>query len=50
MTAEPKMEELLASIRKAINEDIGEPLLAQHLYSLLMFQRLALSNGGSAQG
>jgi len=28
-----------------LTEDVGEPLLAQHLHALLMFQRLALSNG-----
>jgi hypothetical protein len=28
-----------------LTEDIGDPMLAQHLYSLLMFQRLALSSG-----
>jgi hypothetical protein len=28
-----------------LTEDIGNPLLAQHLHSLIMFQRLALSNG-----
>jgi len=26
-------------------EDIGDPMLAQHLHALLMFQRLALANG-----
>jgi hypothetical protein len=28
-----------------LTEDIGNPLLAQHLYSVVMFQRLALSQG-----
>lgn len=28
-----------------LTEDIGDPMLAQHMHSLLMFQRLALSNG-----
>jgi hypothetical protein len=28
-----------------LTEDIGDPMLAQHLHSLLMFQRLALANG-----
>jgi hypothetical protein len=28
-----------------LTDDIGNPLLAQHLHSLIMFQRLALSNG-----
>lgn len=28
-----------------LTEDVGNPLLAQHLHSLIMFQRLALANG-----
>ncbi|MCX5827967.1 MAG: P63C domain-containing protein [Deltaproteobacteria bacterium] len=28
-----------------LTEDIGHPMLAQHLHSLIMFQRLAISNG-----
>lgn len=28
-----------------LTEDVGDPMLAQHLHSLVMFQRLALSNG-----
>lgn len=28
-----------------LTEDIGDPLLAQHLHSLIMFQRLAVANG-----
>jgi hypothetical protein len=28
-----------------LTEDIGDPMLAQHLHSLVMFQRLALANG-----
>jgi hypothetical protein len=28
-----------------LTEDIGDPMLAQHLHSLLMFQRLAISSG-----
>lgn len=28
-----------------LTEDVGHPLLAQHLHSLLMFQRLAIANG-----
>ena len=28
-----------------LTEDIGDPLLAQHLHSIIMFQRLAISNG-----
>lgn len=28
-----------------LTEDIGNPMLAQHLHSLIMFQRLALTNG-----
>jgi hypothetical protein len=32
-------------LRQRLTEDIGDPMLAQHLYSLVMFQRLAISNG-----
>src|SRR5687767_609519 len=28
-----------------LTEDVGDPMLAQHLHSLMMFQRLALANG-----
>lgn len=28
-----------------LTEDIGDPMLAQHMHSLIMFQRLALANG-----
>lgn len=28
-----------------LTEDIGDPMLKQHLHSLVMFQRLALANG-----
>jgi hypothetical protein len=28
-----------------LSEDVGNPMLAQHLYSLIMFQRLALNSG-----
>jgi hypothetical protein len=28
-----------------LTADIGDPMLAQHLYSLIMFQRLAIANG-----
>lgn len=28
-----------------LSEDVGDPMLAQHLHSLLMFQRLAIANG-----
>ena len=28
-----------------LTEDIGDPMLAQHLHALMMFQRLALANG-----
>ena len=28
-----------------LTEDIGNPLLAQHMHSLVMFQRLALASG-----
>jgi hypothetical protein len=32
-------------LHQYLTEDIGDPLLAQHLHSLVMFQRLALSSG-----
>jgi len=32
-------------LHQYLTEDIGDPLLAQHLHSLVMFQRFALSNG-----
>ena len=28
-----------------LTEDVGDPMLAQHLHSIIMFQRLAISNG-----
>ena len=28
-----------------LNEEIGDPMLAQHLHSIILFQRLAISNG-----
>lgn len=28
-----------------LTEDVGDPMLAQHLYTLIMFQRLAIANG-----
>jgi|WetSurMetagenome_2_1015567.scaffolds.fasta_scaffold00304_15 hypothetical protein len=28
-----------------LTEDVGDPMLAQHLHSLIMFQRLAIANG-----
>ncbi|MBU6442428.1 MAG: hypothetical protein KGR48_00835 [Alphaproteobacteria bacterium] len=28
-----------------LTEDVGDPMLAQHLHSLMMFQRLAIANG-----
>lgn len=28
-----------------LSEDVGHPLLAQHLYSIIMFQRLAITSG-----
>ena len=30
-----------------LTEDIGNPMLAQHLHAIMMFQRLAISNGHS---
>lgn len=32
-------------LHQFLTEDIGDPMLAQHLHSLVLFQRLALSNG-----
>ncbi len=32
-------------LHQFLTEDIGDPMLAQHLHSLVMFQRLALANG-----
>jgi hypothetical protein len=32
-------------LHQRLTEDIGDPMLAQHLYSLVMLQRLAISNG-----
>ena len=32
-----------------LTEDVGDPLLAQHLHALIMLQRLALANGHSWQ-
>lgn len=32
-------------LHQFLTEDIGDPLLAQHLHSLIMFQRLAIANG-----
>ena len=28
-----------------LTKDVGDPMLAQHLHSLMMFQRLAIANG-----
>src|SRR6266403_234336 len=28
-----------------LTEDVGDPMLAQHLHSLMMFRRLAIANG-----
>ena len=28
-----------------LTEDVGDPMFAQHLHSIIMFQRLAISNG-----
>ena len=32
-----------------LTQDIGDPMLAQHMHTLVMFQRLAISNGHSWQ-
>lgn len=34
-----------ARLHQWLTEDVGNPMLAQHLYSLIMFQRLAISSG-----
>jgi len=34
-----------AKLHQWLTEDIGDPLLAQHMHSLVMFQRLAIANG-----
>jgi hypothetical protein len=43
----PKDEsgERLGKLHQMLTEDIGHPLLAQHMHSLVMFQRLAIANG-----
>lgn len=46
-TKSPKTD---AGVRKNkmhqwLTEDVGHPMLAQHLHSLIMFQRLAIANG-----
>lgn len=43
----PKNEKGQRSTRfhQWLTEDIGDPLLAQHIHALLMFQRLAIANG-----
>jgi hypothetical protein len=28
-----------------LTDDIGDPMLAQHMHTILMFQRLAIANG-----
>ena len=30
-----------------LSEDVGYPMLAQHLHAIMMFQRLAIANGYS---
>ncbi|HEX7888358.1 MAG TPA: P63C domain-containing protein [Ramlibacter sp.] len=34
-----------AKLHQFLTEDIGDPMLAQHMHSLVMLQRLALANG-----
>ena len=34
-----------SKLHQWLTEEIGNPLLAQHLHSVIMFQRLALSQG-----
>ena len=35
----------LNKLHQWLTDDIGNPMLAQHVHSLLMFQRLAITNG-----
>ncbi|MDZ4860759.1 MAG: P63C domain-containing protein [Candidatus Hydrogenedentes bacterium] len=37
------------ALHQFLTEDIGDPMLAQHMHALLMFQRLALANGNGWQ-
>lgn len=43
----PKNEkgERTHKLHQWLTDDIGDPMLAQHLYSVVMFQRLAIKNG-----
>jgi hypothetical protein len=43
----PKNEkgQRINKLHQWLSEDIGDPLLAQHLHALVMFQRLAISSG-----
>jgi len=43
----PKNEQGYRSnkLHQWLTEDVGDPMLAQHLHSLIMFQRLAIANG-----
>ena len=34
-----------SKLHQWLTEDIGDPMLAQHLHSIVMFQRLAIANG-----
>lgn len=34
-----------SKLHQWLTEDVGDPMLAQHLHSLIMFQRLAIANG-----
>lgn len=34
-----------AKLHQLLTDDVGNPMLAQHLHSIIMFQRLAISNG-----
>lgn len=46
-TRSPKNEkgERKNKLHQWLTDDVGHPMLAQHLHSLIMFQRLAISNG-----
>ncbi len=34
-----------AKLHQHLTQDIGDPMLAQHMHTLVMFQRVALQNG-----
>jgi hypothetical protein len=46
-TKSPKTEDgqRKSKLHQWLTDDVGHPMLAQHLHSLIMFQRLAIANG-----